>query len=654
MADLTKHLGPILAKTPRKLKRWTFRLIDALLFLIAILVSYTLRFDVNVALQTLVDYWDVMAVVIAVKLTVFNFSGMYKTILRYAGAEMLNLSFRATLASTGLIIFLAFLTRFSAYPNLPRSIMVLDAVISFVLVVYVRVFLRWFLYQVNNYGVHGKVPEKVLIYGAGLAGSQIQQAMRNMHEYRVVGFVDDDPTLQKQLIHGLTVFPPNKLGKLIEQREVKSIVLAIPSASRKEKLRIMHFLQDFDVPINTVPGIADLVSGKLEINQIRKVDIVDLLGRKEVLPQPELLWQNIKGKSVLVTGAGGSIGSELCRQIALQGPKRLILYERNELALYTIDGEFNEQYPDIDHVSCLGSVLDENRMKEVFTKYQVETVYHAAAYKHVPLVEANPSQGILNNALGTLKTAQIAEACGVEGFVLISTDKAVRPTNIMGATKRVAELVCQAMAHKPGQKTRFVMVRFGNVLDSAGSVVPRFRKQISEGGPVTVTHKEITRYFMSIPEAVRLVIQAGAMAQGGEVFVLDMGEPMKIYDLARQMIELSGLQVDQDIEIQFTGLRPGEKLYEELLIDHSKTSQTKHPKIFSARESLLEWEELNERLQRLFNGAERNDLLAMLKSLQHLVPEFNSKLLAQDLVSEMPREDSPKVIPLNPSKPKAQ
>ncbi|MDT8447569.1 MAG: nucleoside-diphosphate sugar epimerase/dehydratase [bacterium] len=649
MADLTKKLGPLFAKAPRKLKRWIFRALDALLFLTSIFISYSLRFDFSVAWQTLLDYGHLIALVIAIKVAVFNFSGMYKTILRYAGAEMLNLSFRATLASSGLIIFLAFLTRFSAYPNLPRSIMVLDAVLSFILVVYIRVFLRWFLYQVNNYGVHGKIPEKVILYGAGQAGSQIYQAMRNITEYRVVAFVDDNPALQRQLIHGLTVYPPAKMSKLIERHEVKSIVLAMPSASRKEKLRIMHFLQQFNLPINTIPGIADLVSGKLEVNQIRKVDIVDLLGRKEVLPQPELLWQNIKGKTVMVTGAGGSIGSELCRQIAQQNPKRLILLERNELALYNIDAEFQEGFPDANHVSCLGSVLDERRMREVLTKYNVETLYHAAAYKHVPLVEDNPSQGILNNVLGTFKTAQLAQECGLESFVLISTDKAVRPTNIMGATKRIAELVCQALAQRPNQKTRFVMVRFGNVLDSAGSVVPRFRKQIAAGGPLTVTHKEITRYFMSIPEAVRLVIQAGAMGQGGEVFVLDMGDPVKIYDLAKQMIELSGLQLDQDIEIQFTGLRPGEKLYEELLIDAGNTRQTQHPKIFSAHEKMIPDNELRPLLDQLFDAAEQNNLLGMLTLLQKLVPEYSSRLLAKDLVAEE-TESSDKVIKMNPSK----
>jgi len=641
-----KHLGPWIAKASRRSKRWTFRFIDGCLLLLSVFLSYSLRFDFTVALQVMSDYWNVFAVVILVKLLVFNLAGMYKTVLRFAGAEILNPAFQAVLASTGLIVFLGFLTRFSTYPNLPRSILVLDAVLSFILVVYVRIFLRWFLYEVNNYGVWGKVPEKVVIYGAGQAGSQIYQAMRSIGEFRVVGFIDDHAAIQKHKVHGVTVYPPSKLAKLIERQEVKSIILAMPSANRKEKLKIMYFLKQFNLPIKTIPGIADLVSGKLEISQIRKVDIVDLLGRKEVLPMPELLYQNIKGQTVLVTGAGGSIGSELCRQIAAQGPKRLILYERNELALYQIDQEFQEEWPEVSHVSVLGSVLDQSRMREIFTRYEVETLYHAAAYKHVPLVEENPSQGILNNIQGTLKVAQVAKDTGVKSFVLISTDKAVRPTNIMGATKRVAELVLQALSKEGSHHTRFVMVRFGNVLDSAGSVVPRFRKQIASGGPITVTHKEITRYFMSIPEAVRLVIQAGAMGKGGEVFVLDMGDPIKIYDLAKQMIELSGLALDKDIEIKFTGLRPGEKLYEELLIDHENICQTTHPKIFSAQEKFIPFNELDPQLDQLFEAADRNQLLKILTLLQQLVPEYTTRLLSKDLVDE----GGSNVFKLNPSK----
>jgi len=640
-----KHWGPWIAKASRRGKRWTFRGIDGGIFLFSLFLAYSLRFDFPTALQVMSEYWDVMLFVVAVKVLVFNVAGMYKTILRYAGVEILNLSFRATLASSGLIVFAAFLTRFSHYPNLPRSIIVLDAILSFILVVYVRIFLRWFLYQVNNYGVYGKVPEKVLIYGAGQAGSQIFQALRSISEYKVVAFIDDQPGLQSQLVHGLTVYPPSKMGKLIEQHEIRSVILAIPSVNRKDKMQIMHFLQQFNLPINTVPGIADLVSGKVEINQLRKVDIVDLLGRKEVLPMPELLWQNIKGKTVLVTGAGGSIGSELCRQIAVQGPRRMILFERNELALYNIDQEFTEKHLDTDHVSCLGSVLDEKRMREVLLKYKVETLYHTAAYKHVPLVEENPSQGITNNVEGTLKTALVAQECGVESFVLISTDKAVRPTNIMGATKRVAELTLQALAKVPNQQTRFVMVRFGNVLDSAGSVVPRFRAQITAGGPVTLTHKEITRYFMSIPEAVRLVIQAGALGKGGEVFVLDMGDPIKIYDLAKQMIELSGLELDRDIEIKVTGLRPGEKLYEELLIDPERTQKTAHPKIFAAEEKYFGYSELRPQVDSLLEAAAQNHLLKMLTLLQQLVPEYSSHLLAKDLVEDKP---GAKVLKMNP------
>jgi FlaA1/EpsC-like NDP-sugar epimerase len=373
------------------------------------------------------------------------------------------------------------------------------------------------------------------------------------------------------------------------------------------------------------------------IDKLRNVDISDLLGRAEVLPDPSLLRVNITDKAVLVTGAGGSIGSELCRQIAQQDPRILVLYELNEFALYSIETELAETYPNVPRVAYLGSVTDGDRLSEVFERHQVETVYHAAAYKHVPLVENNAAQGIINNAYGTMVTAQTAEKCGVDTFVLISTDKAVRPTNVMGATKRIAELVLQALATK--SRTRFVMVRFGNVLNSNGSVVPRFRQQIAAGKPITLTHPEMTRYFMSIPEASRLVIQAGAMAQGGEVFLLDMGEPVRIYDLAVQMIELSGLVPGEDIEIEITGLRPGEKLYEELLIGGNSMA-TNHPKIFAAREAMMPWDRLEPLLDQLFVAAYQKNLTKLRSLLKTLVPEYQpsgAKSTSESILNPQPR-----------------
>jgi FlaA1/EpsC-like NDP-sugar epimerase len=371
-----------------------------------------------------------------------------------------------------------------------------------------------------------------------------------------------------------------------------------------------------------VPSISELLSGHLSINKVAEFDIEDLLGRKAIAARPELLQHDITDRVVLVTGGGGSIGSELCRQIAKQNPKMLLVFELHEFALYQMDMELTEEYPTLNKVACLGSVTDAQALTRVLQKYQVETVYHAAAYKHVPIVEANPISGMINNINGTLTAAQCAIACGVEKFVLISTDKAVRPTNIMGATKRVAELVLQGLADLPTHNTCFTMVRFGNVLGSSGSVVPRFREQITSGKSITLTHADITRYFMTIPEAATLVIQAGAMAKGGEVFLLDMGEPVKIYDLAAQMIRLHGMEPEKDIKIEITGLRPGEKIYEELLIDCDAALPTGHSKIFCAREAKLAWQELAPQLTTLLEAAAECAVTECVSVLHNLVPEY--------------------------------
>ncbi|MBE9013835.1 polysaccharide biosynthesis protein, partial [Pseudanabaenaceae cyanobacterium LEGE 13415] len=460
-----------------------------------------------------------------------------------------------------------------------------------------------------------------IIYGAGAAGFQLSQALLRESAYEVVAFVDDDPDIHGRMLDRIPIHSSLMLRSLINQYRVTMILLAVPSAKPHEKRRILRSLKGLPVKVKTVPSISEIVTERVSIGQIRNVDISDLLGREEILPDPSLLRVNITDKAVLVTGAGGSIGSELCRQIAQQNPRLLVLYELNEFALYSIDAELAEAYPYIPRKAHLGSVTDGDRLAEIFQKYEVETVYHAAAYKHVPLVENNVAQGIINNAYGTMVTAQTADRCGVDTFVLISTDKAVRPTNVMGATKRIAELVLQALAAKPETHTRFVMVRFGNVLNSNGSVVPRFKQQIAAGKPITLTHPEMTRYFMSIPEASRLVIQAGAMGQGGDVFLLDMGEPVRIYDLAVQMIELSGLVPGEDIEIEITGLRPGEKLYEELLIG-ADAMPTNHPKIFGAREAMIAWEELEPLLDQLFVTAYQKNPAKLRSILKTLVPEY--------------------------------
>jgi len=456
---------------------------------------------------------------------------------------------------------------------------------------------------------------KIIIYGAGASGRQLLPALSQASEYYPVAFVDDNPRLQGTVMHGVTVYSPKKMAWLVEKYEVKKILLAMPSASRARKNEVIKQLEGLPCEVLSIPGMVDLVEGKASIDTLRKVSITDLLGRDPVDPVPELIARNIRDKSVMVTGAGGSIGSELCRQILRNAPQTLVLYEVSEYSLYAIERELAEiirshnlptsLYP------ILGNVQDQEHLERVLRSFKTETIYHAAAYKHVPLVEYNVTDGVRNNVFGTLACAQAAIACNVPKFVLISTDKAVRPTNTMGATKRLAELVLQGLSSSQNT-TCFSMVRFGNVLGSSGSVVPLFEKQISAGGPITLTHPDIIRYFMTIPEAAQLVIQAGAMGSGGDVFVLDMGEPVKILDLAHRMVTLSGLKLRDsehptgDIEIKTTGLRPGEKLFEELLIGEN-VMNTLHPRILTANEVMMPWSELTEFLQHLNEACSRFD-----------------------------------------------
>jgi FlaA1/EpsC-like NDP-sugar epimerase len=441
-----------------------------------------------------------------------------------------------------------------------------------------------------------KKKQPVAVYGAGTAGAELAKAMQSGWEYEAIAFLDDNIEKQGIEIHGVKVYSPDHLSVLIDKNGVSQVLLAMPSLSSRGRHKILEKLELFQVHIRTLPGIADLVSGKAKISDIREVDTGDVLGREVIPPIADLIDGCIRGKNVMVTGAGGSIGSELCRKIIENNPARLVLFEQSEFALYTLEKELERYNAELEIIAVLGSVTHARRVETVLKSFGIHTVYHAAAYKHVPLVEQNQIEGLQNNVFGTWRTAEAAKSAGVETFVLISTDKAVRPTNIMGATKRLAELVLQGMADEC-KTTRFTMVRFGNVLDSSGSVIPLFRKQIQNGGPVTVTHPEVTRYFMTIPEAAQLVLQAGSLGDGGDVFVLEMGDPIKIDDLARSMIHLSGFEVcddentDGDIEIEYVGLRPGEKLYEELLIGESVTG-TKHPKIMRAAEEKLPWEKI--------------------------------------------------------------
>lgn len=615
--------------------------LDILVFFVSVYAALNLRFDGSIPVEKASLYTIPSLVSIGMRLACFHAMGMYRPLLRYSGINLLEIPVKATLVSE-LILYVS--SRTLNFIFLPRSVQIISAFVSMSLVMSLRLFIRYYVrrelmvsaisrkehtpltYPIKTSSAHKVV--RVIIYGAGSAGSILSSTLSGRSLYEVVAFVDRNSKLQNREINGVRIYQPRQLAQLIENHSVHRVLLAIPSATPFERNTILDQLKSLNVEILSVPSLEEIVSGQVSISKMRPINILDCLGRKEIMPDPQLLSENITGKVVLVTGAGGSIGSELCRQIVRQHPKKLILFELNEFALYSIDIELSESFPGVSRQSCLGSVVDTTLLESTFIQHKVETIYHAAAYKHVPLVESNASQGVINNVYGTLIAAQAAITAGVETFVLISTDKAVRPTNIMGATKRVSELILQSLAAQADIQTCFVMVRFGNVLGSSGSVVPRFRKQIAEGGPISLTHPDITRYFMSIPEAARLVIQAGALGQGGEVFLLDMGEAVKIYDLAVKMLELSGLRAGIDIEIEITGLRPGEKLYEELLIDTTKSMPTQHPKIYSAHETMFDWDDLEPKLNRLLLSARNGETPSIISCLKEIVAGYSPSSLS--------------------------
>ena len=498
---------------------------------------------------------------------------------------------------------------------------------SLVLVVASRVY--------ANFVLSSKSAEKVVIYGAGSAGIQLSEALKVSSEMQPVAFFDSDPLLENTFLGGIKILNPNKLQRFVKRNSVNEVLIAMPSASKSTLSNLLKEIESLAVKVRILPGLAALAQGKVSVSELKEVDISDLLGRQEVEANEDLLTRNITNKNILITGAGGSIGSEISRQVIANNPKKVILLDSNEYALYSIKNEIESISPNAQIFSILGSVTNKKRMDEVYNAFKVNTVYHAAAYKHVPIVEENPFEAVFNNIIGTKISAESAHDASVENFVLISTDKAVRPTNIMGATKRFAELILQSMSK--GSMTKMSMVRFGNVIGSSGSAVPLFQQQIKEGGPVTVTHPEVTRYFMSIPEAAELVIQAGAMSQGGDVFVLDMGEPLKIADLAKRIISLSGKEIidennpSGDIEIKFTGLRPGEKLYEELLIGDN-VSTTEHARILKAKEDFLTKDFLMDCLQEI-EIAEKEGNVDMLKdSLKRAVAGFTPDESNADII----------------------
>jgi FlaA1/EpsC-like NDP-sugar epimerase len=514
----------------------------------------------------------------------------------------------------------------SYFVGISRSVILINWMLALIVIGGSRIVARS-LFNDLNFNLK---KNKVIIYGAGSSGRQLSQALQSSTEYKHVAYIDDDSTKDGAYMGNVPIFSYNSIEKLINRYNVNEILLALPSISLRKRKRIIEKLSLLNLHVRSLPTVSQLAEGKVKIDDLLEIDVKDLLGRKPVESNQKLLKTNIENRTVMVTGAGGSIGSEICRQIINLKPKQLILLDISESAIYQIEQEIiSINTTNVEIIPILGSVCSHTKLKDIFDTYRVETIYHAAAYKHVPLVESNKIEGILNNAIGTMTLAKSAISSNVKTFVLISTDKAVRPTNTMGATKRVSELVLQALAEK-SNKTCFTMVRFGNVLDSSGSVIPLFKKQIKSGGPITVTDANIVRYFMTIPEAVELVIQAGAMSEGGDVFVLDMGEPVRIYDLAVKMIRLSGLQVldektpDGDIEIQFTGLRPGEKLYEELLVGDN-VFKTDNKLIMKAKEIMIDWDKLEPMLIQLTEAAVNSDQAKTQDLLKKIVPEFNPK-----------------------------
>ena len=613
---------------PRPAKRLFVIAVDIIMALLATWVAYSLRYETLHWPSD--DQWWVYLLGPVLAVPIFARFGLYRAIFRYTGMDVLFVTGQAIAFYALIRVLLLYWVK---WPVFPLTLGVLQPIIFFVLIGSSRVLARYMLAGIGlgKEHYHGRM----LIFGAGAAGVQTSSAMAITGHVKLLGFVDEDPAKIGQTINGVPVFSALQVPVLVRDLGITDILLAIPSASRDRRNKIIQSLRTLPVHTRTLPGLADLTSGRVTVRDFRELDVEDLLGRAAVAPQADLLACSLFNQTILVTGAGGSIGSELCRQILLERPRRLLLLDHNEFGLYTLHRELqawcHAQTSDIELVPLLASVANRQRLDWICAQYRPDTVYHAAAYKHVPMVECNPSEGIFNNVFGTLNMAQAAQAAQVASFVLVSTDKAVRPTNLMGASKRMAELILQAMADRAGtHDTRFCLVRFGNVLGSSGSVVPMFREQLAQGGPLTITHPEVTRYFMTIPEAAQLVLQAAAMATGGEVFVLDMGEPVRILDLARRLVGLSGLSVrdaaqpDGDIEFSFIGLRPGEKLYEELLIGDNPTA-TAHPRIMKAHEDFMAWPELMIQLEQLQQAARAENVVAIRQLLRACVHGFHDE-----------------------------
>jgi len=628
---------------PRAVKRTITLVVDFTAIILALWVAFSLRYS-TLYYPAIEQLWIfLLAPVVAIP--IFIKFGLYRAIVRYLGMRAIWTVVKATTLYTLIFAVIILLTGPELTGVVPRTVYGINILILLVFVGGSRLVARWWFSQLNM-GLAGQIPTAhhaapVLIYGAGESGAQLAVALRMAHQLRPVAFIDDERSLIGQQINGLNVYPFHKLSYLIEKYDVAELLLTIPSINRSKRNEIIRLLEPYPLHVRTLPSLSDIAKGKVRVTDVQEIDIADLLGREQVSPIDTLLQANITGKVVMVTGAGGSIGSELCRQIIQLKPRALVLFELSEFSLYAIEQELNAMSDEsVAIFALLGSVQDEKRVTAVCHKFLVDTIYHAAAYKHVPLVEHNTSEGVQNNVFGTLSCAKAAIAANVDTFVLISTDKAVRPTNTMGASKRFAELILQALAEDKDLKghTRFTMVRFGNVLGSSGSVVPLFRQQIANGGPITVTDPRIIRYFMTIPEAAELVIQAGAMGQGGDVFVLDMGEPVHIVDMAKRMIHLSGYvekddaHPEGDIEIVYTGLRPGEKLYEELLIG-DKVLETEHLKIMRAEESIVSWSDLTVILTELDTANQQGEYQQVRKILVDNIEGFEPQCEVEDLLN---------------------
>lgn len=566
------------------------------------------------------EYWWLFILCPILIIPIFVRIGLYRAVIRYLDIKFLWTILIGVTVGTLMIATVVALARIN---SLPRTSLGIFWIFSSAYVGASRLLARGVIREVES---RLEKRKRIAIYGAGRAGTQLAYALMSSREYTPVLFIDDSRELQRANLMGLKVYSTKNIRHLLLEKDVDEVLLAMPSIPKGRQREIIESIKSMGFPLKILPGIADVVSGKVHVEDIREVSIEDLLGRDQVAPREDLLRANITGKNICVTGAGGSIGSELCRQILRFAPNTLVLIDQNEYSLYEIERELSNIKYNTQVHPILENVCNEDRISTIIEKYQINTIYHAAAYKHVPLVEFNIEAGVYNNVQGTLSVAKAAAQNGVENFILISTDKAVRPTNIMGASKRVSELVLQGLA-QVSKKTVFSMVRFGNVLGSSGSVVPLFKEQLKRGGPITVTHPDIIRYFMTIPEAAQLVIQAGALGKGGDVFVLDMGDSVKIYDLAKRMIELSGFKVKDpandtgDIEIVFTGLRPGEKLYEELLIDNT-AANTEHPSIMVAKEHFLAWEKLEPLLGDIAKYYHQGNRDQMVLAIKNLVPEY--------------------------------